>query len=55
MNRDTYNSSVVDEVVEAAVPEDRLEILRGRSDTLKVADVELDNVQRSIRCLPQVL
>lgn len=45
----TYDASVVDEVVETGVAEDRLNILRGCADAVEVADVELDDMQRPLR------
>lgn len=48
--RGTYDSSVVNEVVETGIAENRLEILCGRADASEVADVKLDDVQRPLCC-----
>ncbi len=46
--RSTYYASVVNEVVETDVAENRLKILCGRADAGEVADIELDDVQRPL-------
>lgn len=39
----TYDACVVDEDIEALVPENGLQLLRDRAYAVKVADIELDD------------
>ena len=51
----THNRCVIHKVVETLVAEDRLEILGDGADVVRVADVELDDVQDALRRVLQRL
>lgn len=45
----TYDTSIVDEVIEASLPADCLKGLGGRADAVEITDVDLDNVYHPSR------